>query len=251
LSLGMAGGAMIVLGIDTAGPMSGVALVADGEVLAALAVGQRAAFTRPLLRSIDRLLSGTGYTLADLGGIAVNVGPGAYTGLRVGLATAQGLAMASGKPLVGCSAFDALVTLVSAWDGAICPVLDARKGEVYAAVYHQQDQQLQQVMPGIVVTPEGLCLLLAERTLLLGSGIKAYRAVFTAALGDRAVCVHLGMEDVGVAVSVARLGQVRLEKAVGGESFPPVPLYIRPADARLPRHAAKILCGSGAVTPGV
>jgi tRNA threonylcarbamoyladenosine biosynthesis protein TsaB len=186
-------------------------------------------------------LEWTGYTLADLGGIAVNIGPGAFTGIRVGLATAQGLAMASGKPLVGCSAFEALVTCASAWEGAICPVLDARKGEVYAALYRQHAQQYQQVGPGMGVTPEALCTLIAERTLFLGSGTQGYSAVFTAALGAQAVCVNLSMEELGIAVSVARVGQARLERTSAGELTPPEPLYIRPADARLPRHTAKAL----------
>lgn len=230
---------MLVLGIDTAGPASGVALVADGKVLTSFAVRQVSAFARPLLRSLDRLLDWAGYSLADLGGIAVNVGPGAFTGIRVGLATAQGLAMASGKPLVGCSAFEALVALVAEWEGAICPVLEARKGEVYAALYHHQDHQYRQVMPEMVVTPEDLCTLIAERTLILGSGTQAYGAVFTAALGDRAICVNLGVEEVGMAVSVARVGQARLERAGGGAMPSPEPLYIRPADARLPRYTVQ------------
>jgi tRNA threonylcarbamoyladenosine biosynthesis protein TsaB len=235
------GVAVIVLGIDTAGPASGVALVAAGEVVASLAVRQTSVFARPLLRSIDRLLEWTGYTLAELGGIAVNVGPGAFTGVRVGLATAQGLAMASGKPLVGCSAFEALVACAAEWEGAICPVLDARKGEVYAALYQQHAHQHHQVWPGMVVTPEDLCPLIEERTLFLGSGTKVYGAVFTAALGERAVCVNLSVEELGIAVSVARVGQARLEGTAAGELTPPAPLYIRTADARLPRHTAKAL----------
>jgi tRNA threonylcarbamoyladenosine biosynthesis protein TsaB len=225
----------IILGIDTAGWVSGVALVAQGEGLASVAIRQGVTVARPLLRSIDRLLEWAGVTVADLAGIAVNVGPGTFTGLRVGLATAQGLAMASGKPLIGCSAFEALVALVPWWHGAICPVLEARRGEVYAALYHQANQPPQQVVPGMVVPPEQVCALITERTLLLGSGVKTYGALFTATLGERAVCMPGGLEDSGVAVSVARVGETRLEQVGSGELRPPVPLYIRPADARLPR----------------
>jgi tRNA threonylcarbamoyladenosine biosynthesis protein TsaB len=221
--------------------VSGVALVAKGEGLASVAIRQGVLAARPLLRSIDRLLAWTEATVADLAGIVVNVGPGTFTGLRVGLATAQGLAMASGKPLIGCSVFDALVALVPEWHGAICPVLEARKGEVYAALYHQANHQLQQRMPGMVVPPERVCTLITERTLFLGSGVKAYGALFTATLGAWAVCVHSGIEDSGVAVSLARVGEARLEQGGSGELLPPVPLYIRPADARLPRQATTAL----------
>jgi tRNA threonylcarbamoyladenosine biosynthesis protein TsaB len=227
----------IILGIDTTGRVSGVALVAQGEALASVAIRQGVAAARPLLRSIDRLLDWAGVRLADLAGMAVNVGPGTFTGLRVGLATVQGLAMASGRPLIGCSVFDALVALVPEWHGAVCPVVEARQGEVYAALYHQANQQPHQVMPGMVVPPERVCTLITERTLFLGSGVKVYGALFTAALGERAVCLHGGIADSGVAVSVARVGEARLAQAGAGELCPPVPLYIRPADARRPRGA--------------
>jgi tRNA threonylcarbamoyladenosine biosynthesis protein TsaB len=238
VALGVERSVAIILGIDTAGWVSGVALVAQGEGLASAAIRQRVAVARPLLRSIDRLLDWAGATVADLAGIAVNVGPGTFTGLRVGLATAQGLAMASGKPLIGCSVFDALVALVPEWHGVICPVVEARKGEVYAALYHQANHQLHQVMSGRVVPPEQVCALITERTLLLGSGVKAYGALFTATLGERAVCMHCGMEDSGVAVSVARVGETRLAQVGTGDLHPPAPLYIRPADARRPRQAS-------------
>jgi tRNA threonylcarbamoyladenosine biosynthesis protein TsaB len=221
-------------------------------VRAALYLRQASAFSRPLLRSIDQVFAWAGCTLDRLTGLVVNIGPGAFTGLRVGLATAQGLAMASGKPVVGCSAFEALVALAPAWEGMICPLLEARKGEVYAAMYHQQDRGLQEVIPGLVVTPEALCSLVTERTLFLGSGAKVYGALLATMLGDRAVCVTTGMEEVGLAVSMARVGQTRL-RAAGAAVLPfPRPLYVRNADARLPRHATGTagVAGQG-VTPDV
>jgi tRNA threonylcarbamoyladenosine biosynthesis protein TsaB len=230
---------VIVLGIDTASAAGGVALVAEQQVLAALFVRQPSAFSRLLLPSIDRLLAWTGYTLADLAGLVVNIGPGVFTGLRIGLATAQGLAMVCEKPLVGCSAFDALLALVPYWEGAICPAIEARRGEVYAALYYRQGSQVQERIPGMVVTPEALCRLIEDRTLFLGSGVKLYGATFLSTLGDRAVCVDTGMEEAGLAISLARVGQSRLQAAHAGEEPIPRPLYIRPADARLPRHAAQ------------
>jgi tRNA threonylcarbamoyladenosine biosynthesis protein TsaB len=230
---------VIILGIDTAGPGGGVALIAEQQVLASVFIRQPAAFSRLLLPCIDRLLAWTGYTLTDLTGLVVNVGPGVFTGLRIGLATAQGLAMACGKPLVGCSTFEALLALVPYWEGAICPVIEARRGEVYAALYYQQGGQVQERIPGMVVAPEALCALLEDRTLFLGSGVKLYGATFLALLGDRAVCMDTGLEEVGLAVSLARVAQSRLQAAPAEVAPIPKPLYIRPADARLPRHAAQ------------
>jgi tRNA threonylcarbamoyladenosine biosynthesis protein TsaB len=228
-----------VLGIDTGGAAGSVALVDEERVVASLYIRPSSASSRPVLRSIEQILDWAEYRLADLTGLVVNVGPGAFTGLRVGLALAQGLALAGGKPLVGCSAFDALVALAPEWQGAVCPVIEARKGEVYAAFYHRQDHILRQIVPGMVVTPEALGALVVERTLFLGSGVRVYGAALAAALGGRAVCRHTGVEEAGLAVSLARLGLARL-RASASEALPlPQPLYIRPADARLPRYVAR------------
>jgi tRNA threonylcarbamoyladenosine biosynthesis protein TsaB len=231
------GTGVIILGIDTAGPAGSVALVDGTQVLASFYLRRPPAFSPHLLRLIDLVFDQAGYCLADLAGLAVNLGPGAFTGLRVGLATMQGLAMASGKPLVGCSAFEALLAFVGGWDGMVCPVLEARRGEVYAAFYRRQGVVVHETMPGMVVTPEALCALVTERTLFLGSGVQAYGAVFAARLGARAVCVDTGVE-VGLAVSVARLGVARLGAPT--PTPPPLltPLYIRAADAQVPRHLA-------------
>jgi tRNA threonylcarbamoyladenosine biosynthesis protein TsaB len=228
-----------VLGIDTASAATNVALVKEEQVMACLYVRQSAAVARPALRAVDLILDGAGCELADLSGIVVNIGPGAFTGLRVGLALAHGLALASAKPLMGCSAFEALVALVPEWEGMICPMLEARRGEVYAAFYRQQGGVVQQTAPGMVVAPDVLCAQVPERTLFVGSGVRVYGTVLRAALGARAVCRDTGIEAVGLAVSLARLGGARLRTANPETLAMPQPLYIRPADARLPRHQAR------------
>jgi tRNA threonylcarbamoyladenosine biosynthesis protein TsaB len=226
---------VIILGLDTAGQASSVALVDEMQILASFYLRQAPTLSSRLLHSIDLVCGQVGCRVDDLGGLAVDLGPGGFTSLRVGLATAQGLAMATGKPLVGCSAFEALVALAEGWNGAICPVLEARRGEVYAAFYHRQGAVMHETMSGMVTTPDTLCTLVTERTLFIGSGVRSYGALFTATLGAQAVCLENAPEG-GLAASVARVGHGRL-----GASTPtawPVlkPLYIRAADARLPRH---------------
>jgi tRNA threonylcarbamoyladenosine biosynthesis protein TsaB len=224
-----------VLGIDTACAAAGIAVVEDERVLASLYVRQAPHSPRPVLRAIDTLLHWAGCELAGLDGLVVNVGPGAFTGVRIGLALAQGLALASGLPLVGCKAFEALVALVPEWAGMICPVIEARKGEIYAAMYRQHDGRCQEVVPGMVGPPEALDSLITERTLFLGSAVGVYGKLFASLFGARAVCrtVSNGGELV---VGLARQGLARL-RASTPETLPtPTPLYIRPADARLPPY---------------
>jgi tRNA threonylcarbamoyladenosine biosynthesis protein TsaB len=143
--------------------------------------------------------------------------------------------MATGKPLVGCSTFEALVAMAAGWHGIVCPVLEARRGEVYAAFYGRQDTTVREVMPGMVTTPEALCTLVTERTLFLGSGVRVYGALWAATLGAHAVCLENGVEGE-LAVSVARLGQARLYHTSTAAWQTLTPLYIRAADARLPRY---------------
>lgn len=227
----------MILGIDTAGGSSSVALVDGTQLLASLSLQHTPPIAPHLMDLVHTLCTQVGCRVADLAGLAVNLGPGGFTSLRVGLATAQGLAMALGKPLAGCSTFEALVACATGWDGLVCPVLDARRGEVYAACYRCHGTTVHETMPGTVLTPEALCAEMRERTLFLGSGVRTYGALFAATLGPQAVCLEM-MTEGAMAVHVARVGQQRLRDADPAVQPRLTPLYIRAADARLPRHRA-------------
>src|SRR5215475_214607 len=225
----------MMFGIDTAGRSGSVALVDETQVLASFYLRQAPPFSSHLMRLVDTVCVQAGCRISDLGGFAVSLGPGGFTSLRVGLATAQGLAMATGKPLVGCSTFEALVACVPGWDGTVFPMLEARRGEIYAAFYDRQGATMRETMPGMVTTPDALCTLVRERTLFVGTGVQTYGSRLKAVLGAHAVCLESVLEGE-LAVSVARLGQTRLHDASLAPRAALKPLYIRVADARLPRH---------------
>lgn len=231
----------MILGLDTAGQSGSVALVDEAQVVAFCYLRHASPFASHLLRTVDAVCHQAGCRIGDIVGLAVSLGPGGFTSLRMGLATAQALSMATGKPLVGCSAFEALVASAEGWHGAVCPVLEARRGEVYAALYQRQDATLHETVPGMVTTPAALCSMITERTLFVGSGVRTYGALFTATLGARAVCLE-GAQEGALAASVARLGYVRLRAVASGAEASVArtaltPLYLRDADARLPRYA--------------
>ena len=232
----------MILGIDTASPSCSAALVEAGQVIACSHLPGPSAASSYLVRLIDDLCAQAGCAAADLAGVAVNLGPGAFTGLRVGLATAQGLVTAYGRPLVGCSTFEALVDAAADWQGSICPIIEARRGEVYAAFYHRQDRQAYETVPGMAVTPDMLCTLVQERTLFLGSGVQSYGELLASKLGQQAVCRDLG-SDFALAANVARLGCERLATVTCEDGYRLTPIYIRPADARLPQHKASPAAG--------
>jgi tRNA threonylcarbamoyladenosine biosynthesis protein TsaB len=249
---GSGGTQVIILGIDTAGRSGSVALVDETQVLASFYLRQVPTFSSPLMHLVDVVCSQAGYRVNDLEGFAVSLGPGGFTSLRVALATAQGLAMATGKPLVGCSTFEALVAFTAGWNGSVCAVLEARRGEVYAAFYDRQGATVREIRPGMVTTPDALCALVTERTLFVGSGVQTYGALWAATLGAQVVCLESVLEGE-LAASVARLGQTRLRGSSPTARLALKLLYIRAADARLPRHPATVAEPSlplGASVPG-
>jgi tRNA threonylcarbamoyl adenosine modification protein YeaZ len=150
----------LVLAFDTATPVATSALVLDGEVL-----GECSSRAAAVLADADDLLRAHGFAPRDLGGVVVGTGPGSFTGIRIGLAAARGLALATCVPVAGVSTLDALA---SARAGAV-PVIDARRREVFTL----RDCEAVALRPGEVELERG--------ALLVGDGAVRYREVFEAA----------------------------------------------------------------------
>lgn len=151
---------MLILAFDTATSTATAALVRDGELL-----GERAVGSRELLAAIDGLLEDAGVLPAALDAVACGIGPGSFTGVRIGLAHARGLALALGIPVAGVSTLAALAAAAPA--GAV-PVVDARRAEVFALVAGEE----------ICARPDDLPF--APGTVLVGDGAVRYRAAFEA-----------------------------------------------------------------------
>jgi tRNA threonylcarbamoyladenosine biosynthesis protein TsaB len=150
---------MLILAFDTATDVATSALVDGGEVL-----GERASRAATLLEDVDALLRQAGAQTRDVDALAVGTGPGSFTGVRIGLSTARGLALALGIPVAGVSTLDALA---SGAPGAL-PVIDARRHEVF--------------VPGHVLAPDGVEI--EEGRLCVGSGAVRYREVLEAKGAD-------------------------------------------------------------------
>jgi tRNA threonylcarbamoyladenosine biosynthesis protein TsaB len=150
----------VVLALDTATPSANVALLDEGEVL-----GERRSTASAVLADGDRLLDEAGLTVHDLDGLVVGTGPGSFTGLRIGLAGALGLALALGVPVAGVSTLDVLAAAAP----DVVPVIDARRGEVFALVRGGPR----------AVAPEQLDL--SPGTVCVGDGAVRYRSVLEVA----------------------------------------------------------------------
>jgi len=243
---------MRVLGIDTATATASVALVEDGKLIAeeihrcnSQPRSSSSGASRPnhaeiLLPLVDRLSKKTGIHLRDLAALAISIGPGSFTGLRIGLSTVKGLAYGCGIPVVGVPTLGAVAARVTDWDGLICPFLDARKKEVYAALFRKKGESLERLADDAVCAPERVIGHIQSRRegkpcLFIGAGVRVYGSLIQDLLGEGAI---LAVEEryPSVASAVARLGEEKLARVGGDPVGPLVPLYLRPSEAELKRR---------------
>ena len=181
---------MNILAIDTSGPVCGVAILSDGAIRFSQTVLNKRTHSVNLMPMVDAAFSYTGLTLADMDRLACVVGPGSFTGVRLGVSTVKGLAHGAGKPCVAVNALEALAAGVGRFDGLICPLQDARAGQVYAALFRSGAQRPERVGPDEPIAVELLAerlLQTGERALFTGDGMPVHRERLAALLGERAV----------------------------------------------------------------
>jgi tRNA threonylcarbamoyladenosine biosynthesis protein TsaB len=235
---------VLILALDTTTRAGSAAVMRDDELLALVAGDAARTHGERLPGEIARALADAGVERRDLDLLVVASGPGAFTGLRIGLAAVQALAMVLGVPVVGISALDALAAAAAAdleeEDQAIAAWMDAQRGEVFASNYAAaiEETRIRPHPSGLatVGTPSRLLAELsgdATTWLFVGDGAARYRDQIHAAMGERA---RIGVKDVPLAPALARLGR---ERATRGEAGPPhalQPLYVRRPDAELERE---------------
>jgi tRNA threonylcarbamoyladenosine biosynthesis protein TsaB len=226
---------MRILGIDTSTSVGSIALVDGTTLKAQYLLNLSATHNQRLLPGIDRILADVGWTLDNLDGLGVGLGPGSFTGLRIGMSTMKGLAWASGKPLAGVPTLDALAANVPRLPFPICPVLDARKGEIYTAFYRYDDGgEPRRLTPYMVIKPQDLLELISEKTTVVGDALLRYGAYLSQHLGDRLVLApdHLNIVH---ASSVAWLARQRLRRGMAEDISSCTPLYVRASEAEMNR----------------
>jgi len=129
---------MLILGIETATMTGGLALLNEERLISEYTLNVRTTHTARLMPALDRVLKDSSVDKSEIGGIAISIGPGSFTGLRIGLATAKGLALGLGVPLVGVPTLDALARNIPFAMYQICPMLDAKKKEVYYSLFRYE-----------------------------------------------------------------------------------------------------------------
>ncbi|MGI5892126.1 MAG: tRNA (adenosine(37)-N6)-threonylcarbamoyltransferase complex dimerization subunit type 1 TsaB [Bacillota bacterium] len=225
---------MFILAIDTAGKTSSVALVDESSVVARIGLDLGKTHSQKLLPMVDALLQLAEISLADLDAVAVTVGPGSFTGLRIGLATVKAWSQALQLPLVAVGTLEAAAVAVSG-EGYVCPIFDARKNQVYCALFKDG----QQIWPAQAVSPQQLAQRLASLAgpiLFCGDAVGIYDDIFAAGLGDN---FRPDAEDKRffLAEGAALLARERYQS---GQTLLPEqiePFYLRRSEAEVKRFS--------------
>ena len=176
---------MRVLVIDTSGPVCGAAVLEDERVLSEFTAQNRNTHSVNLMPMTEAVLNAAGKSIGEMDAIAAVTGPGSFTGVRIGVATAKGLAHGAGLP---CIAVDALVALSESagdFDGIVCPIQDARAGQVYGAAFRNGERLIPDApmkLEEYLDTVSGL----GSRFLFTGDGAPVFRERIAEILGERA-----------------------------------------------------------------
>ncbi|HWH80302.1 MAG TPA: tRNA (adenosine(37)-N6)-threonylcarbamoyltransferase complex dimerization subunit type 1 TsaB [Candidatus Binatus sp.] len=248
---------MRVLGIDTATPIASVALVENEKLIAedfhapvttdrrefpVQSKGNHAEIIVPLIQA---LLERTQITLGDLSGLAISIGPGSFTGLRIALATVKGMAYESGLPVIGVSTLHANAARVSDAEGVVCSMLDARKQEVYAACFRRRDQSLTRLCADQCCSIYTAIDMMREHGIAggiaIGDGAKVYEKLLVDAFGAE-LRLSAGREYSTIAAHVAMLSLARLADSSADDIGALSPLYLRPSEAEKKRTNSTLTC---------
>ena len=236
---------MRILAVDTCGKSCSVAVSDGAELAAEVFTLRRQTHSRHLMPMVEMALEISGIRPEEIDAFAVTRGPGSFTGLRIGMSTVKGMALAVGKPVVGVSSLEALAWSVAVPGRLVCAVLDAGKGEVYGACYRfperfsgqetevsTENPPFQLVMEERVLRPGDLLEKLSEPCTFAGDGVRVYAGMIAERLGNLARFPADECHDIR-ASSVARLAILQLNRVGGMGPEALLPKYLRKSDAEL------------------
>ena len=230
---------MIVLGINTSTLEGSIALFGEQGLIGEYTLNIHATHSERLVPGIDRLMQDTGLAFSDLSGIAVAIGPGSFTGLRIGLASAKGLALASSLPLWGISTLEALARNLPFCIYPICPMLNARRKEIFWALYRFEGSHLRPLEEEAVSPPDKVIENVQEKTVFLGDGAILYGDRLRERLGDRFLLAPLSLMNIR-ASQVAEMGMVRGKMGEADDPITLSPRYIRRSEVEI-KWGVKVL----------
>lgn len=204
---------MTVLAIDTSSSVAAVAVSRDGVLLGEYTLNNGLTHSQRLLPMVDELLKSLNMTIKDIDAFACSTGPGSFTGLRIGIASVKGFAFAENKPCVSVSGLEAMAYNHIHTDYIICPLMDARAGQVYNATYRRYRGKLKMIIPPRAVEIETVIRELSETgktVLFLGDGVKPNLEIIKT-LGEKAVIGEFN-NNMQRAATIALIAEEKIKK---------------------------------------
>lgn len=215
---------MRILGIESAGETAGVALMQDGKLLGEHLINQTRTHSETMMPMVEALMQALDISPADLSAIAVNIGPGSFTGVRIGVCAANAMGLALGIPVIGVSSLASLYENVRVFRGYAAPMIDARNGGAYAALFENGEI----IREGSAVEADAYIQTLPPNTLFVGDGAIAYEALIQSKCKNAAIAP--GIHHVFYARSLCSIAHAAL-LAGRGITMQAEPSYLKLSQA--------------------
>lgn len=229
---------MKILGIDSSGMVASAAIIAEDILVSECTVNNKQTHSQTLLPMIDQVVRMSGVALEEVDAIAVAAGPGSFTGLRIGASTAKGLGLALDKPIVSVPTLEGLAYRLAGTAGLVCPIMDARRNQVYTGIYHctcdgleivsgQKAADIRELLQELAAIPEPVTF--------LGDGVPVYRDIIVQFCEREYhfVPAHLSRQS---AAAVAALGQLYYQQGKVETAQEHKPVYLRKSQAERERE---------------
>lgn len=207
---------MNILSIDTSSTVSTVAIINEDKLIGEEIVNSKLTHSEKLMPAIDRVIKNCSMTIDNIDAIAVAVGPGSFTGIRIGISTAKALAHSKKKNIIGVSTLDGLALNMPMSHMLVCPILDARRDQVYTAVYKWDVDKLEIIKKREALSIDALLEFLKnrpERVIFLGDGVEKFKEIIREKLGDKS---YFAPPSVSMP-RASSIGQYALNRAMVGD----------------------------------
>ena len=224
---------MLIMALDSSGVTATAAIAAPDKIIAEYSVNNKLTHSQTLLPMLEEIRRMAGLDMKDLDAVALTGGPGSFTGLRIGSSTAKGIALALGIPVISVPTLEAMAWNLIGREGLVCPMMDARRGQVYTGIYRSCGTHMETVadqMAADAAEIAGKLNDLGEKVTILGDGADAYldRLKETLTVPWEMAPVHLSRPRAG-AVAMCAFWYWQQGKAVNGSQH--VPTYLRLSQA--------------------
>ena len=222
---------MKILAIDTSGQVASVALMEDKKLIAEFSMNYKMTHSQTIMPMVDEVMKMVEMNMGEIDYIACASGPGSFTGLRIGAATAKGLAHGLNKPIVPVPTLEALAYNIFDTEKIICPIMDARRNQVYTCLYQWEAQQMKPLMEQMAVSIEEILDIVSQyqkETVFLGDGVAVHEEILRQNPMFLLAPVHCRLQRAGC-VAAAAAEAAKQGKAIAGKDF--VPFYLRLSQA--------------------